>query len=116
MPGDFTKIPTMADTSTSMPINIPAGLHPHFQEYDVIALDFTRDANLIIQRTLEFGTWEEVRWLFTVYGSKPIRAFVKQYGERWLRPVSFQYWRKLLRIDKWRHSPFPTNKGELWNL
>ena len=44
--------------------NIPRSLHPYFQEYDVKTLDIDRDANLIIQRTLEFGTWDEVRWVF----------------------------------------------------
>ena len=79
------------------------------------ALDLQRDANLIIQRTLEFGTWEEVRWVFSTLGAKRVRLFLRQYGERWLKPANFNYWRKLLRIRKWRHSPFPTSKGEVWN-
>ena len=95
--------------------NIPLGLQPYFQEYDVQALDLHRDVNLIIQRTLEFGTWEEVRWVFSTLGAKRVRLFLRQYGERWLKPANFNYWRKLLRIRKWRHSPFPTSKGEVWN-
>jgi len=102
-----------SDTSQAM---IPVGLHPYFQEYDVTALDLQRDANLIIQRTLEFGTWEEVRWVLSALGPERVRVFLRQYGERWLRPVSFNYWRKLLRIRKWRRTPFPTAKGEVWNL
>lgn len=98
-------------TATS---NIPTGLHPYFQEYDVTALDLRRDANLVIQRTLEFGAWEEVRWLFGALGSRRIRRFVREYGERWLEPVTFNYWRKLLRIRKWRRSPFPTAREEIW--
>jgi hypothetical protein len=105
----------MIISEVSKPI-IPPGLQPYFQEYDVIALDLQRDANLIIQRTLEFGTWDEVCWAFSVLGSKRIRLFLRQYGERWLDPVNFHYWRKLLRLRRWRHSPFPTDKGELWNL
>jgi len=97
------------------PINIPPGLHPYFQEYDVDSLDMQRDANLIIQRTLEFGTWEEVQWVFDTFGPRRVRLFVRQYGERWLKPVNFHYWLKLLRIRKWKHSPFATKKGELWN-
>jgi hypothetical protein len=94
---------------------IPAGLRPHFQEYDLEALDIVRDANLIIQRTLEFGTWDEVHWLFEVYGTNKIRAFLRRYGEKWLRPVAFNYWRKLLGLRKWRQSGLPTAKGELWD-
>jgi len=43
--------------------HIPSGLRPHFQEYDLSSLDLDRDADLIIQRTLEYGTWDEIRWL-----------------------------------------------------
>lgn len=94
---------------------IPAGLKPHFQEYDFSDLQLERDADLIIQRALDFGTWEEVRWLFQVYGKQRIGKFLRQHGERWLDPVAFHYWRKLLGIRKWRRSPFPTHKSELWN-
>lgn len=94
---------------------IPAGLKPHFQEYDLTELDLARDADLIIQRALEFGDWDEQRWLFGVYGMKRIRRFIRQNGERCLRQVTFNFWRKLLKVTRWCHSPFPTPKGELWN-
>ena len=94
---------------------IPAGLQPYFQEYDPASLDLRGAADLVIQRTLEFGTWDEVRWLFGLYGKRRIRRFLRQRGERMLPPVTFNYWRKLLRVRRWRRSPFPTLKGELWN-
>ena len=94
---------------------IPERLKPYFQEYDLDPLNLSQDANLVIHRTLEFGNWDEVRWLFQLYGSTRIRLFVRKYGERWLRPVTFNYWRKLLRIRRWVSSPFPTPKGELWD-
>jgi hypothetical protein len=100
--------------ATSSP-QIPTGLKPYFQEYDIAQLDLTRDANLIIQRVLEFGTWDEIRWLFVTYGSKRIRLFLRERGQRLLRPVTFNYWRKLMGIRRWKKSPFSTSKGELWN-
>jgi len=95
---------------------IPPDLHPFFQEYNLATLDLTRDANLIIQRTLEFGTWDEVRWLFETYGALKLRSYLRQFGERGLHPVCFTYWRKLFHLRQWRHSPFPTAKGEVWNF
>ena len=41
--------------------HIPSGLRPHFQEYDLQSLDLDRDADLINQRTLEYGVWDEIR-------------------------------------------------------
>lgn len=93
---------------------IPPGLKPYFQEYDITQLDLNRDANLILQRTLEFGTWDELRWLFSAYSVKRIRAFLSEHGERWLKPVTFHYWRKLLNLRKWKKHPFPEAAGELW--
>jgi hypothetical protein len=94
---------------------IPEGLWPYFQEYDPARLDLVGDADLILQRALEFGTWEEARWLFATYGRQRIRDFLRRRGERLLSPVTFNYWRKLLGVNKWQPSPFPTSKGELWD-
>ena len=93
---------------------IPASLKPYFQEYNLASLNIAEDANLIIQRTLEFGTWDEIRWLFQTYRVKRIRLFLREHGERWLKPVTFYYWRKLLGIRKWKKSPFPETR-ELWD-
>lgn len=95
--------------------DIPSDLRPHFQEYDPETLDFESDANLIIQRTLEHGTWDAVRWLFVVYGGPRIRTFVRERGERLLSRVTFNYWRKLFEIRRWRRSPFPTAMEEVWD-
>lgn len=99
-----------------MYLQIPTSLKPHFQEYDLASLDGQQDAALIMQRTLEYGTWEEVRWLFRQYGKAPIRSFVRERGERMLSPVTFNYWRKLLGIRRWTHSPFPTDPDEVWQF
>ena len=88
----------------------------YFQEYDPEQLDLAEQADLIIQRTLEFGDWADLRWLSATYGPKRIRLFLRQWGERWLRPPVFNYWRKLLHIRKWERSPFPVAKGELWKF
>jgi hypothetical protein len=91
--------------------DIPSGLWPYFQEYDPRTLDLDYDANLIMQRTLEHGTWDEVRWLFGTYGGPRIRTFVRERGESLLSRVTFNYWRKLLGIRRWRPTPFPMAKG-----
>ena len=102
------------DSNLTSAKTIPVGLKPYFQEYDLNDLELARDANLIIQRTLDYGTWAEIRWLFETYKSKRIRLFLREHGERWLRPSSFNYWRKLLGLRKWKKNAFPTLKGELW--
>lgn len=104
----------MQTATISPAIDLPERLKIYFQEYNPDQLELKRDANLVIQRVLEFGNWDEIRWLFELYGARRIRKFIRQYGERWLKPVSFNYWRKLLQIRQWKSSPFSTPKGELW--
>lgn len=104
----------MGTKSTPPAKTIPERLWVFFHEYDPDQLDLKRDANLVIQRVLEFGDWEEIRWLFTLYGSRRIRKFIHLYGERWLKPVSFNHWRQLLRIRRWRPSPFPVSREDVW--
>ena len=96
------------------PGSIPGSLRAAFQEYDLAALSLDRDADLIIQRTLEYGDWEEVRWLLATYGRERIVAFLQERGERLLSPVAFNYWRKLWNVRRWRSSPFPTAGKEVW--
>lgn len=93
---------------------IPKRLGPYFQEYDFRQLDIEKSANLIIQRTLEFGTWQELGWLFRVYGKARIRKFLRELGERGLSRAAFNYWRKLLGVKQWRRSPFSITRQEVW--
>ncbi len=60
--------------------SIPGGLWPHFQEYDPAHLDRDQDADLIIQRTLGCGMWEEVRWLLMTHGVERTRQFLRLTG------------------------------------
>jgi squalene cyclase len=93
---------------------IPKRLAPYFQEYRLEKLNLERDANLIIQRTLEFGTWDDIRWLFRMYGAQRIKRFLSELGERGLSRVAFNYWRRLLRVKRWRKSPFAASPLEVW--
>jgi len=93
-------------------LSVPLSLRPYFQEYDLEDLHIHQDADLIIQRTLEFGNWEEIRWLFQIYRRERVRRFLREHGERWLKPVTFNYWRKMLGLRQWKPAPF--GKGEEW--
>jgi len=93
---------------------LPRRLAPYFQEYDVKQLSLARDANLVIQRTLEFGTVQEIQWLFRVYGKARVKRFLTELGERGLSRKAFNYWRMLLGVRKWRQSPFRIAREQVW--
>jgi Family of unknown function (DUF6922) len=43
---------------------IPPSIAPFFQGYDIARLNPEKDSFTIIERTLQFGNREEIRWLF----------------------------------------------------
>ena len=77
---------------------IPASLAPFFQEYNLEQLDVERSANTIIERTLQFGDREEIRWLFSCYSRGRIRDWVKLWGQMALPEPHLTFWKLILDL------------------
>ena len=95
--------------------SIPSSLARLFHEYDFARMDVRQHANIIIERTLEMGTWEELRWLFHHYGIQQITEYLQQFGNRRLSKMTFNYWIKLLQIKEYRPAPFAEIRDKLWS-
>ena len=54
---------------------LPASTAWLFPEYDFAAIEPEGYAGVIIERILERGTWDELRWLFARYGEPRIREW-----------------------------------------
>jgi len=76
----------------------PASLTPFFQEYDLEQLTLERSATTIIERTLQYGNREEIRWLFSQYPRQRIRDWVKKWGKQVLPEPHLTFWRLVLDI------------------
>jgi len=103
----------MKPATQSNPI-IPESFARLFQEYDFKSMNVDVHANTIIERTLEFGTWEELHLVFHHYGVQRIIEYLKQFGDRRLTKITFHYWRKLLEIKEYRRAPFGEIREEIW--
>ncbi len=77
---------------------IPLTLAPFFQEYDLATLNPQKDAHTIIERALQFGNREELRWLFNMYGQEEIVAWVRQFGKEKLPQPHRAFWQIVLDI------------------
>jgi len=93
---------------------IPPSLSRLFQEYDFHEMNILTHANIIIERTLEYGTWEELHWLLHTYGIKRVREYLQQLGQKRLSKVTLHYWCKLLQVDKVDSAPWAEIKKDLW--
>lgn len=80
--------------------DIPVSLAPFFQEYDLSQLDLERSAGTIIERTLQFGNREEIRWLFHVYQKQRIRDWVAQWGNIALPEPHRTFWTLVLDLPE----------------
>jgi len=74
---------------------IPKSLKPFFPEYTLEQLDVQRDAFTIIERTLRYGSRQELRWLFGVYPVEAIEQWLGLWGERSLPVTHCSFWRVL---------------------
>jgi hypothetical protein len=79
--------------------HLPADATWLFPEYDAATLDPERHSGVIIERILERGTWEQLRWLFATYGEGRVAEWVRQHGFRLLSKRSFALWRLALGIE-----------------
>ena len=65
-----------------------------FWDVDPATLDAERHATYIIERILDYGTDEEVRWMYGAYPRELIRNVVD--SSRVLRPETLPLWKQLL--------------------
>jgi len=94
--------------------SLPKSLSPFFPEYRFPDLRLGADKDLIICRTLEYGSQRELRWLFDAYGEMQIKEVVQRRGYRSLSLRSFLYWREVLGIHHFRKPPWLKDKSVFW--
>ncbi len=70
-----------------------------FPEYDFEQINLQQHCGVIIERILERGSWEQLRWLFQTYGETEVANWVRKHGFRLLSKRSFALWRLALDID-----------------
>lgn len=75
---------------------IPASLAPFFQEYNIARLNPEKDSFTIIERTLQFGNREELRWLFSVYSRSQVADWIKRFGKERLPQPHLTFWKIVL--------------------
>jgi hypothetical protein len=79
---------------------IPSSLAPFFQEYDIALLNPEKDSFTIIERILQFGKREELRWLFSVYPRMKITEWVRSFGKDRLPEPHRTFWGIILEINQ----------------
>ena len=70
-----------------------------FWDVNVENIDIEKHANYVIERFLEYGTLEGVRWLRKFYGDEKIKQFVLTKRFRIRSKKTLNFWRLMLNIS-----------------
>ncbi|TSC53276.1 MAG: Uncharacterized protein LiPW39_361 [Parcubacteria group bacterium LiPW_39] len=92
---------------------IPSNLRWLFWSYDINSLSLNEDKDYIIPQVLNYGTWDDVKWLFKVYPEKEIIKAVKNPGRGvWFEKV-LNFWATIFNLhikkDVWQKAIFDIN-------
>jgi hypothetical protein len=82
------------------PLDCPLLTLSRLQEYDLqdpsCSLELLKP--VLIERILESGTREEVRWLFSRFEEEAISAHLEKHGFRHLSPQSQIFWARFFNL------------------
>ncbi|MBI5052813.1 MAG: hypothetical protein HZB52_06050 [Chloroflexi bacterium] len=79
-----------------------------FPEHDFNLMQPEKFAPVIIERVLDRGSIIHTRWLLKYYGQKTITHWLRQRGHRRLSHKTFEYWRWVFGIKRYRKQPWET--------
>jgi hypothetical protein len=79
--------------------NLPRDSAWLFPEYEFELMNLKDHQGVLIEQILERGSWDQVRWLFRIYGEKAISDWLRKHGFRLLSKRSFALWRLTLGIN-----------------
>jgi len=81
--GGGEKVPAM---------DIPDSIRALFHEYDASELNWSMHRDLIMQRIMEDGDWDAMKWLFCNCSKEELRSFLTRRGKKILPARELNYW------------------------
>lgn len=81
-------------------ITIPSKFSYLFWDVNFSTIDLERHAFYVIERFLEYGTWEGIRWLRDRYGDERIKKYLLGRGYRVLSKKTLNFWKYILHLEE----------------
>jgi hypothetical protein len=94
--------------------NLPNGVRRLLWDVDPASLDGDRHRNFLLDRILEYGDMETVRWAEKTYGREGIRDYFLTRGQRVLSNKTRAYWRLILKLDSCTTPSSTQPNNPLW--
>lgn len=77
---------------------LPQRMERYFWEVDVDRMDLEKHKNYVIERVLDWGKTDDVKWLLARYGKEGIKEALRQ--RRGLSRSTAVFWADMLDLDK----------------
>jgi hypothetical protein len=90
----------MKETRASAVAHLPVRLRALFWDYSFAKLRWPRDRELVVNRILQSGAWEDVKWLRSEFGDAALRVWIVRRRGRGLSPQQLRYWQLVLAIPR----------------
>lgn len=91
---------------------IPKSLQSVLWSYNLNAMDLEEDKEAIITQVLNYGSWEEIKWLYSVYPEGDIKLVVTHPKRGlWFERV-LNFWEKMFDI----HIPKKIRHQSIFNM
>jgi hypothetical protein len=77
---------------------IPQSLISLFWPYNLEELDLKRDKELIVTQILNYGNWQDLKWLYSVYSEKDIKEVLSNPRRGMWFERTLNFWEKVLNL------------------
>ncbi|PIX31227.1 hypothetical protein COZ61_00930 [Candidatus Berkelbacteria bacterium CG_4_8_14_3_um_filter_33_6] len=92
---------------------MPSYLKRYFWDIDFSKLDPDKYSTYVIERILDLGDVDAIKWLFDKYSKYEIKETVK--NTRRLSKKSLNYWLIVLDLEPWRQQALARKQNAIWN-
>lgn len=81
-------------------LRIPKKFVKYFWDVDFEKLDFKKHKNFILDRLLNYGTFNTFSWIFSNFSMDDVKNLLKNNGKHSLSRNSYLFWVKIAKEKK----------------
>ena len=76
---------------------IPTEFKKYFWDVEFDKLDFKKQKNFILDRLLNYGTFDAFKWIFNTFTNDEVKRLIRNQGKHSLSRNSYLFWGKIAR-------------------
>ena len=78
-------------------VKVPDKFKKYFWDVDFNKLELSKHRKFVMERLLNYGTFDTFDWIFRTFNDEEVRSFLKNKGKHSLSKNSFYFWTKIAK-------------------